>query len=196
MNRHGERWTPEEDDRLRAMAGKLTIEEAAQALGRTPKAVSSRAHKCLGIVWRECREYWALEDLMRALRVSRRKLMPLCERLGIQPLIYGKGYRAFSEQQYQRLYDHLEAERGGDIGRMVSLARRKVRPDFYILTCVRCGGWAIKSVGYRLHMSKRSRPTCARCRRHGEITRALIGSARRARIAVARIDHLASGARD
>lgn len=174
-------WTPEEDERLRELAGTVPMRDAALVLGRSLMAVRTRSSD-LEIDWRASWPFYTLPQLVTLMRMSRRGILALAKRAGVMPGIYGKNTRTFTDDDVDRMSERKAGEREGRYPRPGG-RRRKDRPDIYVFECRRCGRWTMKSPGYVMHMGRDARPTCARCRanKHGRASRDLIGTSKRAR---------------
>ena len=69
-SRQPNRWTPQEDDRLRDMVGRLNDERCALALGRGVNSVRIRA-KRLGLSWQDHDGWYNATEVARILGVDR-----------------------------------------------------------------------------------------------------------------------------
>ena len=79
-SRAGERWRPEEDDRLLELAGRHTTAAVAGYLGRSPGAVRERLHRRLGLSPHDADGRYTAAELARALRLPAKRVSQWCRR--------------------------------------------------------------------------------------------------------------------
>lgn len=200
------RWSREEDQKLLELAGTMSIEEAAEILGRSYGSLISRIG-ILKIDWRANYKHHSSTQAAEILGLSEDGFKGLISRLEIKPsATWGKRsrYHVWTSEQLEQMQERLDAEARGEAPsghKLEAMKRYADIPDLYIYKC-KCGKWVMRTRDYETKRRRTGKvPTCTVCRRKDasefmsnprSIERQVWSTSQRAKKAVRKIDQLLS----
>jgi len=122
------KWTPGEDLVLRQLLGQKSTKEIAEGIGRTAWSVVTRAHK-LGLGCRQTHGRMSVNDAIKKVPVSRQTFLAAAKRIGVEIPFVTRTRREISDEDYEKIREHLEGRRRVSERVRVARVRPVVRVD-------------------------------------------------------------------